>query len=57
MGPDASRGFRDSACVAALRFSNGDDHMGFKENLLKKMEIDRVAAQITASLGTPDSDL
>ncbi|MGD9097279.1 MAG: hypothetical protein PVF97_04280 [Desulfobacterales bacterium] len=29
--------------------------MGFKENLLKKMEIDRVAAQITASLGTPDS--
>ncbi len=29
--------------------------MGFKENLLKKMEIDRTAAQITASLGTPDS--
>ncbi len=29
--------------------------MGFKENLLKKMEIDRMAAQITASLGTPDS--
>ncbi len=29
--------------------------MGFKENLLKKMDIDRTAAQITASLGTPDS--
>ncbi len=29
--------------------------MGFKENLLKKMEIDRTAAKIAASLGTPDS--
>ncbi len=29
--------------------------MGFKENLLKKIEIDRTAARITASLGTPES--
>ncbi len=29
--------------------------MGFKENLLKKMEIDRTAAQIAASMGPPDS--
>ncbi len=29
--------------------------MGFKENLLKKMEIDRTAAKIAASMGPPDS--
>ncbi len=29
--------------------------MGFKENLLKKIEIDRTAARIAASIGPPDS--
>ncbi len=31
--------------------------MGFKENLLRKIEIDRIAAKILASIGPPDSEL
>ena len=29
--------------------------MGFRENILKKMELDRTAAKIAASMGPPDS--